>query len=182
MNEKDKKEFAQIMTALAENFGATISRPGMAMRFDALKGYPMAAVRQGSISILKNRKHRGMPTVAEFIEAIERTSKPSSIPAKAQAQLQANIVIGIVEGTHYEKSDELDDVTHRLIRKGRFALDTLRRTLMVDNYNWFIRDFVEAYMAMRMQIDSVPQIAAPDNKRIDRREDLNRLISGMKGV
>jgi len=141
----------------------------------------MAAVRQGSISILKNRKYRGMPTVAEFIEAIERTSKPSSIPAEAQAQLQANVLIRIVEGTN-RSDDRIDDITRILTRNGRFSFNTLRQTLMVDNYNWFVRDFVEAYLAMRMQMDSVPQIAAPGNKRIDRREDLKQLISGMKGV
>lgn len=79
MNKKDLPRFTQIMMGMADNFRDTITKEGMSMRFDMLKGFSIEQVERAAMQILRQRKYTKMPPIAEFFEAIEGSVKSHSL-------------------------------------------------------------------------------------------------------
>ena len=71
MQQSDLKEFLEVMFGMAENFSADLTDKGATMRFEALKAYDIEQIKESSMIILRTRKYTSMPTVADFVEAIE---------------------------------------------------------------------------------------------------------------
>lgn len=68
MQDNDKKDFAAVMTGLAENYGQTLTPQGIALRFEALKQFKISEIRAAALAIMAGRKYTNMPTVADFLE------------------------------------------------------------------------------------------------------------------
>lgn len=81
MHRKDAERFAEIMTGLAENFGDRVSKPGLSLRFDALRGYSIQQVEAAAMELLRTRKYTRMPTVADFISCIDGTVEDKAVSA-----------------------------------------------------------------------------------------------------
>jgi len=81
METKDKPRFMQIMLGMADNFGDEISKEGLAMRFDMLSEYSIEDIEAAAKKILRNRKFKSMPPVAEFHEAIHGSDKTKALEA-----------------------------------------------------------------------------------------------------
>lgn len=89
MGNQDKQAFAEMMVALAENYGQTVTKAGMALRFDALREYDITDVRRAAMSLLRSRKYTSMPTVADFLEHIGGGSAEDKAEAAAGKALRA---------------------------------------------------------------------------------------------
>lgn len=89
MENQDKQAFAEMMVALAENYGQTVTKAGMALRFDALREYDITDVRRAAISLLRSRKYTSMPTVADFLEHMGGGSAEDKAEAAAGKALRA---------------------------------------------------------------------------------------------
>ncbi len=85
MNNSDKIKFGEIMMGLAENFSSTLGDIGLKMRFEVLKGYSIEDIEGAAMVILRTRKYTSMPTVAEFVDAIDGD-------ASDLAEIQASLV------------------------------------------------------------------------------------------
>lgn len=89
MENPDKQAFAEMMVALAENYGQTVTKAGMALRFDALREYDITDVRRAAMSLLRSRKYTSMPTVADFLENMGGGSAEDKAEAAAGKALRA---------------------------------------------------------------------------------------------
>lgn len=89
MENPDKQAFAEMMVALAENYGQTVTKAGMALRFDALREYDITDVRRAAMSLLRSRKYTSMPTVADFLEHMGGGSAEDKAEAAAGKALRA---------------------------------------------------------------------------------------------
>ena len=94
MENPDKQAFAEMMVALAENYGQTVTKAGMALRFDALREYDITDVRRAAMSLLRSRKYTSMPTVADFIEHMGGGSAEDKAEAAAGKALRAVAEVG----------------------------------------------------------------------------------------
>jgi len=74
MENKDKKEFAEIMIALGENFSAKLTKEGLDIRFKVLAKYPLSQVKAACYKVLEERVYPGMPTIGEIIQAMKPTT------------------------------------------------------------------------------------------------------------
>ena len=132
MNSKDKPRFTQIMLGMADNFRDEISEEGMAMRFDMLFEYSMEEVEAAAKKILRSRKFKGMPPIAEFHEALHGSDRTQAIDAwgAVMKQLQGGM-------------EPLDPKIKETIRRiGGWDCLT-RRTY--DELQWDEKRFVEHY-------------------------------------
>lgn len=94
MKNQDKQAFAEMMVALAENYGQTVTKTGMALRFEALREYDIADVRRAAISLLRSRKYTSMPTVADFLEHLGGGSAEDKAEAAAGKAVRAVAEVG----------------------------------------------------------------------------------------
>jgi predicted transcriptional regulator len=143
MEQTDFNEFCKIMYLLAENFSSTVTKDGLKFRFAALKDYPLEKVKVAAMQITRTRKYTKMPTVADFVEAIE--GDQASID-EDRAELQAAKVIEQIKRVGSWGSPKFDDPVTADIVKRRFGWQMLCE-MPIDQTSFFVRDFKAAYLA-----------------------------------
>lgn len=94
MDNADKQAFMAVMTGMAENFGQTVTTAGVALRFEALKGFDIESVKAAAMSILGQRKYTTMPTVADFLEHLGGGSVEDKAEVAAGKLLQVVAEVG----------------------------------------------------------------------------------------
>lgn len=140
MDNHDKQSFAEIMLGVAENFSASISDAGLAIRFAALAEHSIEDVRNAAMHIIKNRKYTTMPTTADFLEFISGGS------AEDVALLQAaNVWQAMQDHGSYSCPVFDDPVTMAVIHNVFGGWIKLCSETQVSEQKWFIKDFVAAY-------------------------------------
>jgi hypothetical protein len=111
--------------------------------FKALKNYSFEQISEAANAILRTRKYTKMPTIADFVTAIEGDQEHTD---DDRAELQAMAVINEIRRVGSWGKPRFDDpVTADIVRR-RFGWDALCQ-LPVDQTSFFVRDFKAAYMA-----------------------------------
>lgn len=142
MTANDKKKFFEIMTGLAENFSAQLSSPGLKLRFDALSRYDIGQIETAAIKILHSRNMMGMPTVAEFITAIEGDAiKPAD-----SAIAQVNEIMRQIRELGSYRTPSFDDPVTASLMKSRWSWKTVC-SMTETELKWFSKEFTEAYQS-----------------------------------
>jgi len=152
MNQHDEPQFATIMMAVAQNYSAQVSAPTIGFMFQALSQYPVAHIEAAALQIARTRKYTTMPTVADFVEAIE-----GSVEDKAMTQAlcvwDSIGKVGVYGSPNYQ-----DPLTAQIVSEmGWKAICATKE----DQRDWFLRNFAGAYKAHR-RVDSAKAIAAPE--------------------
>ncbi|MFZ3046617.1 MAG: hypothetical protein WA151_11950 [Desulfatirhabdiaceae bacterium] len=143
MEISDKKRFKELMLCLAENFSAQITIPGLRLRFEALKGYDIDRVEAAAVRLMSFRKWYGLPTVAEFLEALDREQLlEGDIPLS-----QVNEVMKEVRQTGAYGTPEFKDPKTKLLMSTRWTFRELC-SMTESDLRWWAKAFVEAYQAM----------------------------------
>jgi len=139
MNDSDKTRFAKIMTGLAEDCSAQMSKAGLHMRFEALKQFTIDQVETAVLSVMRSNVYTKMPTTGTIIQAIEGTMDD-------KAEYQYTVVLRAIRqlgNTGHPKFK--DPITQSLIddRFGWSAICTKHEK----DLEFFARDFKAAYTA-----------------------------------
>lgn len=141
MNDNDKKEFALIWYGLADNFRDEITSEGLRFRFTALKEFTLAQIKEAAHRIVRSRQYTKLPTIADFIIAIEGDQKELvSIRAEEQA---TEVLQKVREIGSYQTPEFKDEITHELVFN-RFGWNYICG-IQTDQVSFFIREFKEAY-------------------------------------
>jgi hypothetical protein len=159
METEDKKEFAKIVFAMAENFGATPSEYLLEMwaRLFDDDGITIDQIRDAARAILKSREYRSMPTYAEFRSHIVGT-------ADDMAMIQADLVVNAIRHNGYNWQPYfLDPVTQHLVEK-KWNWSRLCGTLREEQTPFFIRDFVAAYKTYSKKGLTLIALPSPEGK------------------
>jgi len=142
MNASDKIRFAQIMAGMADNFRDSVTKEGMAMRFEMLSDYSIHQIETAAKKILQTRKYTKMPPVAEFIEAINGKSIPVEMIAEEQ---WGEVIRQMREVGSWGEPVFKDKTTERLLTI-RFHYKDL--CAMTTHELSFVRkEFISAYVA-----------------------------------
>jgi hypothetical protein len=141
MNDSDKKRFSEIMAGLAENFSATIGAEGIRIRFQALKEYPIEAIEKSAILVLRTRTCMGMPTVAEFINAIGGGEK--SVESKAEQE--ATKILSHLRYYGATCHPQIDDPITAYLMQTRWPYYRWAREVLESELKWWTKEFVKAY-------------------------------------
>ena len=141
MTKNDFRSFAALMAAVAENFGKTLSAEGIALRFAALNEFQFADVQHAASDLIRTRRYSSMPTVAEFVEAIEHRVSPEDA-----AEVQASLVIDAVRQHGGNQSVVFSDPVTAAVVQNMGWID-LCESLTVAELGWWRKDFVKCYVA-----------------------------------
>lgn len=140
--DETKIRFAEIMQGLAENFGGELSKPGLKMRFELLRPYPLEAVEQMALRLLATRKYTRMPTIAEMLEYMGEGSVEDRAEIEAAKVLKA---IGDVGG--YQSVVFDDPVTMAVIHGSYGGWRLLCAETAEADARWFRQQFGKTYAA-----------------------------------
>jgi hypothetical protein len=152
MNSNDKQRFALLMYGMADNFRDTLTEAGLKFRFQALSGYSYKQLEHAAIHIIRTRKFTKMPTIADFIEAIDGSGDDI-------AETQAHHVLCQVRELGAYQTPTFDDPVTRELASRRWTWGTLCSMLERD-HQWFVKEFVQAYRAYE-RLEIVPQLEGP---------------------
>jgi hypothetical protein len=143
MNENNLERFSELMLNLAENFSASLTDRGIAVRFDALKRYGMHQVERACERLLYHHKYTKMPTVADFVEAIEG-SEELNAHAEALGVIKAIKQYGAGKSVRFK-----DGTTSAVVQHMYGGWPELCRLMRESEEKWFVRDFIKTYTAFR---------------------------------
>lgn len=140
MTENDKKRFAAIMAGMAESFNASISTPGLQVRFAAMEEFTIEQIEQACVSCIKSRRFSAMPTVGEIIEFISggRVEDVAEVEA-------AKVWKAVTEYGAYRDIVFDDAVTQAVIEYGFGGWTKMCGELKVDEQKWFLKEFCRMY-------------------------------------
>lgn len=150
MENKDKQRFFEIMFGLADNFGGTISKEGLAMRFDALSEHTIEDVAKAATNLIRYRKkeYPPVPTVQEMLDVIAGFERPTqALSAKAQAEIEVDKVLRKLK--YFGRNAPVDfenEITFHLMTT-RWKYNDWASTVEEKDLVWFRKEFVEAFCA-----------------------------------
>ena len=154
MKINDFQKFTALIYGLAEEYGGTISKPGINLKFDALKGYSLVSVTRASNWLLRNRKEKypPIPTINEFIKTIDSIENPKP-SCETHAQKQVDIILKYLNyyGSYCEHV--FKDSTTNYLMTSRWSFPQLG-AMKTEDLKWFRRDFVEAYTSLKKDTEA----------------------------
>lgn len=143
MKKEDLKEFITLMMGISELFGAKVSNLGIELMSKALRPYTIEQITEAANLIVRTRKYTTMPTVADFIEAIEGSEED-------QATVQASIVWDAISRVGaYDSVQFRDSTTAAVVRDAFGGWSRICRETKEDNRVWFMKEFKEQYKSYK---------------------------------
>ncbi len=148
LDDKDKKKFAQIMYGVAGNFGGKITTDLLKLQFKVLSEYTIHQLTMAGVWLLKNRKEKfpAVPTVKEFIEAIQIITAPQ-LSLETQAQEQCDIILKYLSAHGSHCTHIFKNTTTRHLMETRWSFSSLGKMPEVE-IKWFRKDFIKAWCAL----------------------------------
>lgn len=154
--------FIEVMSALGEASGQESTPFKEKIYAQALEDMPIEAIEQAAWAIIKTRTFSTFPKIGEIREMIGGKTED-------QAQVQASIVWQSIQRYGAVRSVVFDDpVTMAVILQGFGGWQKLCKELMMDQLQWFIKDFSKHYAAFKrsgvVQYGMLPGWADPPNQ------------------
>ncbi|AMD89460.1 DUF6475 domain-containing protein [Desulfovibrio fairfieldensis] len=146
MTDADKKDFAEIMVALAENYSQTLTKQGLSLRFTALREHDIADIRAAAMSLMVSRRYTTMPTVADFLDHLGGGSQEDRAEVEA-----GKVLLALREHGGYRSVVFDDPVTMAVVEKGFGGWTKLCEELRGAEEKFWRRDFVRMYAAYGRQ-------------------------------
>lgn len=149
----DKNQFAKLIMILAENFGGEPSEALIETwwRMIQKNGISADQFRDAAESLIMNRKYKTMPTFAEIIESINGT-------VEDKAQLEASKVLNAVRVIGFYGHPKFDDPVTASLMSTRWRWQSFCQTLEESKVQFWVKEFVAAYLAASKQPEQHQQI------------------------
>ncbi len=147
MTQADFRPFIELIQAVAECYGQTLSAQGIALRFKLLEQCSLAEVRSAALSIMATRKYTSMPTPADFLEHLGGGS------VEDKAEIEAGKVLAAIGRHGAYASVVFDDaVTQAVIVQAYGGWPKLCADCGVEeSEQWFRKNFAKAWAAYARQ-------------------------------
>jgi len=155
----EKKPFSDLMIGLADNFGEQLTKEKLILWHSLFSedGFTIEQIQAGAYRLLRDRKYKGLPTYAEFIEAIAG-KKPKIGDV---AIVVADKIISHLQQYGSGKFPDLaGDKTALYLMTRRWPYQSWASEVLTSELKWWVKEFVEAYSAYR-EIESVWPLEIP---------------------
>lgn len=151
MTPSDRQAFASTMIGIGQNYGVQLESHLLEFMLKALGGYSMGQIEAASLQIVRTRKYTTMPTIADFVEAIEGS-------AEDKASVQALLVWDAIRRCGVYSPPVFEDpVTNRVV--SQLGWKSICATPEKER-GWFLRNVASAYKAHH-KCDEVKAISGP---------------------
>ena len=177
MNKSDKKKFSELMWLFANDACIQISKEQLSVKFIALNKYSIEQISKASNRLIHHRilNYPAIPSIPEFVKAIEEDTKP--IDSKTTGQLQLDIVMKYF--TYYGSTcaHEFKNSITKYLMTNRWSFQQLGQ-MEPDELKWFKINFVKDYEDIDNQKDQL--IEYTGEQGTIRASKLKQLIGGDK--
>ena len=169
MNKGDVEKFGEIIFAIAEIKGKTLSKPAISLYFEALKQYPIGEIKDAATRIIQTHKYATIPSPADFIEFID---PPESMAVKTAEAFQIAMDTITIRGIYETvKFDDLA-ISHAIHAMGGWIeFCNKSRTPDDRDFEFFKKEFNSLYTGYhkRRVLSSPPELTGiidRDNKAL----------------
>lgn len=163
MKNSDFEIFAAVIRGLADNFSAEVTADGLEFRFECLKKYSIEQIKAAALAVVRTRKYTKMPTVADFIEAIEGNTDD-------RAEQEAMLVLAEIRRIgSYQTPAFADTKTRQIV--SHMGWGNLCQMKEIES-RFFVKDFIESYRAEARRQDTATISAGVEH-------DVKRLLDGI---
>lgn len=154
MDESNKKQFATLFYGLAEEYGGNITKNGVKLKFEALENHSIEDIVIAANWILKNRNTTfpAVPTVKEFIDAINFQKNPLGI--EDIAEMQAAIVLKKLNDEGSCSKVDFEDPITKNIMTDRWSYSSWAREILTKEIPWWKKDFVPLYKSYNKHVNA----------------------------
>ena len=163
---EDLAMFMKVMEGLAEEFGGTLSKDNIKMRFNVLCGYSIDQIKDAASTIMQSREvtFPAVPTTKEIKDAIESRIKPK-VSIGNMAIIQADIVLEKLK--FYGRNaaiDFKDPITFHLMTR-QWPYGSWAATVMSSELTWWKKEFIQAYEAYgEVEHEEAKLLGAPESQ------------------
>lgn len=178
MDDSNKKQFATLFYGLAEEYGGTITKNGVKLKFEALKKHSIESVVRAANWIVTNRAktYPPIPTVKEFIDAITAVENPQ-LSVKSKADLQLDIVLEKLKDEGSRGVNDFEDPITSKLMTTRWPYNQWASTVLLKEIIWFKKEFIEVYKSYsENEIVEQAILEAPGQKKMIPASNLKVLI------
>ena len=143
MENKNAKEFSDIMLAIANNYpGTKFTSAGLRLRFEALKEFSIEQISEAAVKIISTHKYNTMPTTADIIDAIG-----CRISVTDRAEIEAGKVLDHLRRYGKGIVPEFEDPITQYLMSSRWRYSSWAAYVAESDLKWWFRDFIRAYKA-----------------------------------
>jgi len=169
-------KFAVVITALAEEFGSTLSDDNIELKFLALEEYTIEEIQQAATWLIKNREqtYPATPRTKEIIDAIDIIIN-GKLNTNTAAALEADKVLKNLKCFGRECSTVFKDPITRYLMSNRWSFWQLGN-MPENDLKWFRKEFIEAYQEMEKDNNALPAAKQIEGEKIPV-ENLKQLIA-----
>lgn len=145
---EDLAMFMKVMGSLAEEFGGSLSKDNMKLRFNVLCGYSIEQIKDAAVTLMESREATfpAVPTTKEIKDAMESRIEPK-VSIGNRAVIQADIVLEKLK--FYGRNaaiDFQDPITFHLMTR-QWPYGSWAATVMSSELTWWKKEFIQAYEA-----------------------------------
>lgn len=146
MENSDRTEIVQLLTAIAELYGKDLSKAALRLYLEILKPYPIEKIKQAAQNILSTKTFNKFPLPAEFIEYISPKKDLELLAHEAAEKvLDMNEFQGGLNSVAFD-----DPVIHATInRLGGWpkVADEINNAVRTNRIGFWRNDFKKMYQA-----------------------------------
>ncbi len=147
MTQADFVAFGNLLQAVAECYGQTLSAQNVALRFRLLEMHDLAQVEHAALSIMATRKYTTMPTPADFLEHIHGGSVEDKAEIEAAKVLESISTYGAYSSVVFDNA-----VTQAVIVSAYGGWPKICAHCGVEeNEHWFRKNFAKTWVAYARQ-------------------------------
>ena len=144
MEKRDVKQFTETMMGMAENYpGTRLTGNGLKLRFEALKGYSLEQVTNAAAKLLREHRFNSMPTVGDFIQAMDGTG---GLSLEQRAEIEAGKILDHLRLHGATKAPRMEDLVTRHLMTHRWNYRSWAARVQESDLEWWKRDFIRAYL------------------------------------
>ena len=148
MEKRDVKQFTETMMGMAENYpGTRLTGNGLKLRFEALKGYSLEQVTNAAAKLLREHRFNSMPTVGDFIQAMDGAGGGLSL--EQRAEIEAGKILDHLRLYGATKAPRMEDPVTRHLMTRRWSYRSWAARVQESDLEWWRRDFIRAYLVHR---------------------------------
>lgn len=156
MDSNDKEEFMKEFTTMCEIYDKTASKALLAIYFETLRAFTVEKIKQAIIQHVKTSKF--FPNPSDLLDLLQGNQYQI-----AEKEAQAVIALINHEGRYADYKHRLSPETITTINNRFGGWGSLCAFLETSKFNWFVKEFKEAYSAVKTQ---VPQIDHDQAKQL----------------
>ena len=165
MSTTDKERFAVAMFGIAEEFGGSLTKNNLQLKWESLKRFPIDHITKAISYLSENRTKTFplVPTTQEIIEATEIIQQPQlAIGSAKMAEIQANEVLAFLHENGAGAAPVFRDPLTKCLMSTVWPYASWGKSLTEKDKTWWRKEFINTFKVYSETARTFERLNIPD--------------------